>query len=420
MDTPGLGSVVSENTATTLNFLPEADAIVFITSCDALLTQAELIYLRECRAQVRSLFVVVNKIDLAGAAEQKEILAFVEAKVREELNSPSQHVFAVSARNALEAKLSADGERLAQSGLPNLEDELIQYLTLRKQDDLLLGACDRIESLLRGSLLSGVERLLERLAEMQSAIVQESDLSAEAAEARGRAHRKHSPGAVPLLRWSCAICDEIIHAVFEFLRIYQYDLSISEETQLAHARAGGFCPFHTWQYAQLASPQGVSSAYPHVLFRFSRELRDLAEFGTEGHPSCDVVDQPIPPRGTCQACRIASEAEERALVNVAAAPSAGIATKNLASRNFCLKHLHDLLLDLRHTEVGRFLLLRQSQNLARVGENLQRYALRFDGRRQDLTTDEELQAPYQSLAMLVGHPKAQHSSVRGNWHYREP
>jgi GTP-binding protein EngB required for normal cell division len=412
VDTPGLGSAVSENTATTLNFLPEADAIVFVTSCDAPLTQAEIIYLRECRAQVRSLFVVANKIDLAAGAERAEILNFVESKVREELNAPAQRVFAVSARNALGARVKGDADHLAQSGLPSLEEELIQYLTARKQDDFLLGTCDRIESLLRSSGLIGMEPLLERVAEMRSAIIQESGLSGENAEVRGRAYRKEAPGTVPLLRWSCAICDEIINAVFEFLRIYQYDLSVSEETQLAHARAGGFCAFHTWQYTHLASPQGVSSAYPHLLFRFSRELRDLAQFGTEGHPSCDVVDPPIPPRGTCRACRIASETEERALRNFAASPSAGTAAKSLASKNFCLDHLHDLLLDLSDTEAGRLLLMRQSQNLTRVGENLQRYALRFDGRRRDLTTDEELQAPYQGLAMLVGHPNAQHSSVR--------
>ena len=412
VDTPGLGSTVSENTATTLNFLPEADAIVFVTSCDAPLTQAELTYLRECRAHVRSLFVVVNKIDLTAGAEREEILTFVESKVREELNAPAQRVFAVSARNALDAKVKGEADHLAQSGLPAVEEELIHYLTARKQDDFLLGTCDRIESLLRSSGLSGTERVLEHVAEVRSAIIRESGLSGEIAEARGRAHRKEAPGTVPLLRWSCAICDEIINAVFEFLRIYQYNLSVSEETQLAHARAGGFCPFHTWQYAHLASPQGVSSAYPQVLFRFSRELRDLAEFGTEGHPSCDVVDPPIPPRGACQACRIASETEECALRNLAASPPAGTAAKSLASRNFCLEHLHDLLLEVRDTEVARVLLVRQSQNLARVGENLQRYALRFDGRRRDLTTDEELQAPYQALAMLVGHPNSQHSSMR--------
>ena len=33
VDTPGLGSAIRENTATTLNFIPSADAIVFVTSC---------------------------------------------------------------------------------------------------------------------------------------------------------------------------------------------------------------------------------------------------------------------------------------------------------------------------------------------------------------------------------------------------
>jgi len=411
VDTPGLGSAVRENTATTLNFLPEADAIVFVTSCDAPLTHAELAYLRECRAQVRSLFVVLNKTDLAGPEEREQILSFVESKVREELSAPAQRVFAVSAREALDAKVGGDANRLAQSGLPDVEEELIQYLTLRKKDDFLLGTCDRVESLVRSSGLGIAEEILKRLAEIRAEVVKGFGIGEEFAEVRNRT-QGGAARATPLLRWSCAVCDEIINAVFEFLRTYQYNLSFSEVTQLAHARAGGFCPFHTWQYAHLASPQGVSSAYPHVLFRFSHELRDLAEFRTEDHPSCDVVSPPVPPHEECPGCRIASEAQERALRQFAGSSSEGNAPDNLASRNFCLEHLYDLLVRLRDTNTGRRLLLRQSENLARVAENMQRYALQFDGRRRDLTTEEELQAPQQGLTMLVGHPNAQHSSFR--------
>ncbi len=78
MDTPGLGSAVRENTATTLNFLPSADAIIFVTSCDAPLTADELGYLRECRSSVRQMFLVVNKMDLVSEAERKEVVEFVK------------------------------------------------------------------------------------------------------------------------------------------------------------------------------------------------------------------------------------------------------------------------------------------------------------------------------------------------------
>ncbi len=412
VDTPGLGSAVRENTATTLNFLPEADAIVFVTSCDAPLTHAELIYLRECRAQVRRLFVVVNKIDLADAGEREQIVTFVESKVREELDAKAQRVFAVSARNALEAKISGDADRLARSGLPALEEEMIHYLTARKQDDFLLGSCDRLETLLRSGGLTFEEQLLERVGKIRAEIAAEMSAGVGKAEARERTRRQGANGTAPLLGWSCAVCNEILNAVFEFLRNYQYTLSTSKATQQAHAQAGGFCPFHTWQYEHLASPQGVASAYPELLFRFSRELRALAEFRTESHPSGDATGPPLPPREGCPACQVALEAEEQALANLAALSSEGTARSTLESRNFCLAHLHELLLELRDTKTGGRLLLRQSENLARVAENMQRHALQFDGRRRDLMTEEEEQAPRQGLTMLVGHPNAQHSPRR--------
>jgi hypothetical protein len=43
----------------------------------------------------------------------------------------------------------------------------------------------------------------------------------------------------------------------------------------------------------------------------------------------------------------------------------------------------------------------------RVGENLQRYALRHEGRRSDLITEEEWQAPQQALTLLAGHRNVQ-------------
>ncbi len=409
VDTPGLGSAVQQNTATTLNFLPEADAIVFVTSCDAPLTNAELAYLRECQAQARRLFVVVNKIDLAASAREREqILNFVESKVREELDTPELRIFAVSARNALDAKMTGSTGALELSGVSAFEKELIHYLTVQKQDDFLLGMCDRLEALLRSDGLTIQEGLLQRVEQIRAEIASGSGISETTEEVLKRVWARRVTGAAPVLGWSCAVCDEILDAVFDFLRTYQYKLSTSEATQLEHAKTGGFCPFHTWQYAHLASPQGVCSAYPQLLFRFSHELRELGEFGSEGHASCDAVEPPLPPYETCPACQVASDAEERALRYFAEKTPGS----DLPSKNFCLQHLHDLLLKLRDTKVGCRLLLRLSEKLARVGENMQRHALQFEGRRRDLMTDEELHAPRQGLTMLVGHPNAQHSSLR--------
>jgi predicted GTPase len=49
IDTPGIGSSRQENTATTYAFLPEADAVIFVTSVEAPISEAEEIFLQDVR-----------------------------------------------------------------------------------------------------------------------------------------------------------------------------------------------------------------------------------------------------------------------------------------------------------------------------------------------------------------------------------
>jgi replication fork clamp-binding protein CrfC len=52
VDTPGIGSAIVANTATTESFLPEADAVIFVTSFDAPLSEAEVEFLVKVRRHV--------------------------------------------------------------------------------------------------------------------------------------------------------------------------------------------------------------------------------------------------------------------------------------------------------------------------------------------------------------------------------
>ncbi len=54
----------------------------------------------------------------------------------------------------------------------------------------------------------------------------------------------------------------------------------------------------------------------------------------------------------------------------------------------------------------RYLVIAESA-LHRIAENLQRYALKHEGRRSDLMTEEEWQAPKQALILLTGHRTVQ-------------
>ncbi len=405
VDTPGLGSAVRENTVTTLNFLPSADAIVFVTSCDAPLTAAELGYLRECCFSVRQMFLVVNKMDLVPEAERDQVIQFVKTKVREELEDTNVRLYLVSARDGLAARVNSDARKLAESGLLELEEDIVGYITMHKQRDFLLQVCDRASELLAGSSVAQREALLARLGSLRTQI--DTGRGSEGAGGERRPLTKRVGQAGSVLRVSCGVCDRVAEAVLDFLRKYQYDLYVSADVQRAHAEAGGFCAMHTWQYANLASPQGICSAYPQVLFRFSEDLLALAEGHAPNHATGGVAGPPLPADQTCPACRKARDAEQKTVREMADRLEAGANGNRNADRRFCLTHLEEVLLVLRDTSVAKQLLEKEGETFRQIAENLQRYALRHEGRRSDLITEEEWQAPQQALTLLAGHRNVQ-------------
>jgi hypothetical protein len=147
VDTPGVDSAIAANTATTRRFLPEADAVIFVTSFDAPLGEPELRFHDEVRRHVERLFLVVNKLDLVPAAEAENVLRFVAERVAER-TGVQPRTFKISARDGLEAKLQGDRARLAESGLLELERTLVAFLAGEKSKSFLLRMCDRAGQLL--------------------------------------------------------------------------------------------------------------------------------------------------------------------------------------------------------------------------------------------------------------------------------
>jgi hypothetical protein len=119
IDTPGVGSAIEINTATTRRFLPQADAVVFVTGFDSPLTEAEVEFLADAARYAGQLVVVVNKRDLVSAADAAGAAEFIRERLRElELGGPG--LFGLSALEALEAVTGGNSERLASSGVPEL------------------------------------------------------------------------------------------------------------------------------------------------------------------------------------------------------------------------------------------------------------------------------------------------------------
>jgi len=148
IDTPGIGSAIAENTETTNRFLPEADAVVFVTSFESTMNEGELAFLRTVGRHVRKIFFVVNKLDLVSPDESEAVLTSMREAISAQLGAADLRAFGVSARWGLEAKLSGDSEMLARSGLPELESALTRFLTSEKAHVSLLRCIERVIALL--------------------------------------------------------------------------------------------------------------------------------------------------------------------------------------------------------------------------------------------------------------------------------
>jgi GTP-binding protein EngB required for normal cell division len=149
IDTPGIGSALLQNTATTEEFLPEADDIIFVTSFEFPFTDAERQFFRKVRRHVRKIFLVANKTDLVSARERDEVLNFLRACVQKEIDSADLRVFAVSARDGLAAKTANQPDLITSSGLSELERSLIEFMTTEKSREFLVRLVDRAERLLQ-------------------------------------------------------------------------------------------------------------------------------------------------------------------------------------------------------------------------------------------------------------------------------
>jgi len=151
VDTPGIGSAIEANTATTYGFLPQSDALIFVTSVETPLTGAETHFLKSIREHVRKIFFVVNKIDLAAESDSREILDFVSENLARETGAEEVRVFPVSSLMALESKLSANDEEYARSGLKALQQALSEFLSNEKTATLLISVLDKVIHLADGA-----------------------------------------------------------------------------------------------------------------------------------------------------------------------------------------------------------------------------------------------------------------------------
>lgn len=175
LDTPGLNAIGAEPELT-LALLPSAHAVMFLLAADTGVSRSDLAVWRDHlgdRGVER--FVVLNKIDtladpLLDASQVNEQVRLQCDRAAQTLGVPASRVYALSARQALSARLGGDANALASSGLPNLEDALLQQLLPQRSQvlgHLVDDGARAIQLVARGRLLDQQRQLADQLAELQ-------------------------------------------------------------------------------------------------------------------------------------------------------------------------------------------------------------------------------------------------------------
>lgn len=107
VDTPGTNVVLERQQRLTEEYVPRADMVLFVLSCDRPFTESEVQFLEYIRKWGKKVVFVVNKIDiLSGDQDVEAVSAFISQNARRLLNLTEAFVWPVSARKALDAKMA--------------------------------------------------------------------------------------------------------------------------------------------------------------------------------------------------------------------------------------------------------------------------------------------------------------------------
>ncbi|KAF3436303.1 hypothetical protein FNV43_RR23395 [Rhamnella rubrinervis] len=108
VDTPGTNVILQRQQQLTEEFVPRADLLLFVISADRPLTESEVSFLHYTQQWKKKVVFILNKSDLyQNAHELEEAISFIKENTRKMLNTEDVKLYPVSARSALEAKLSS-------------------------------------------------------------------------------------------------------------------------------------------------------------------------------------------------------------------------------------------------------------------------------------------------------------------------
>lgn len=143
IDTPGVGSIYQHNTDVAYQYLPKSDAAIFLLSVDQPMSKAELDFLKDVKEYSNKIFFLLNKADYLNEKDLQESISFSKGVLKEAMDTEIK-IFPVSARQALEGKISGSQEMINKSRLPEFSEVLSRFLMEEKGKILILSVTNNL------------------------------------------------------------------------------------------------------------------------------------------------------------------------------------------------------------------------------------------------------------------------------------
>jgi GTPase SAR1 family protein len=129
IDSPGLNEHDIRQKVT-IDYLSRVDAILFVLSCEALASKSELDVIDNTLKPSghEDIFFICNRFNMIRPKEQEGIRQHGISRLAPRTKRGAERVFFISALDALEGRMEKDAERVAKSGMVQVEQELEKFL----------------------------------------------------------------------------------------------------------------------------------------------------------------------------------------------------------------------------------------------------------------------------------------------------
>ena len=238
IDTPGLNTLGAEPELT-LNIIPNAHAVVFLTATDTGITQSDMqIWNEFIKGRAKYKIVLLNKIDMLwdDLKSKQDVTNEIEKQVNvtaHQLGISPEGVFAISAQKALVAKIKKNDALLKRSGLLALENTLGNQIVQAKHEILgrtVASECSEMIKQSRKIVQQRLNNLRAQITELRGLRGKNDDAS-KGLLAKVVTDRKRYEASIPTFNHASNKINHIGKKILRHLSLAYLDTSLAESRQ---------------------------------------------------------------------------------------------------------------------------------------------------------------------------------------------